>query len=130
MLHVVKNATGQQARELHARLLAAMMQSTERNKGLTDGISGDRFHASINGAWAAAATAMAGIGSEPEPERNGETGKPETPCHGCIHIASAIPPALRLRLAEGAEECPVAAVAGVCSGELLCGNLGGRVHIA
>eukprot|EP00664_Eupelagonemidae_sp_cell27_P000112 gene112-6529_t len=101
-LTFARGAAESDVRGLHIALLGQMMSAAEGHKGLTDAVSGDRFSASINGAKAA-------------------TG----------HRAAAMRLSWHLTAAEGVDQREWFAKcqhphfsAGVCSGELLCGDLG------
>eukprot|EP00662_Eupelagonemidae_sp_cell21_P021052 gene21052-39715_t len=49
-LDLARNSPEAQVRKFHAELLTLLMVRVSQHKGLTDGISGDRYYASVNGA--------------------------------------------------------------------------------
>lgn len=102
----------------HDELLTRMVARVAEQKAITDGISGDRFDASVNGAKPAVAHRAKGVrlawalAAPPDaaPPRSG----PASPLrHGGVDG-----PAQLRRIAGGGVSC------GVCAGEMRCGAIG------
>lgn len=103
---IARSAAGPALCSFHAELVVQLMAAAARGKALTDGINGDRFYASVNGARASTGHRAAGAML-------------------AYHAASTdVAPPLRAALWHGDGECPVSACGAACAGELLCGDLG------